>query len=167
MPEKDTIFSSMIKYVGVFSFRDFYQFCHDWLTEETELDISEEKYEEKIKGETKDVIVKWEGTRKVTDYFKFIIKIEFVIRRLSNIEIVQDGIKIKTNQGDIKIKVKGILARDYQGKFETTAHKKFMRGIYEKWVIPSRIEEFEDKIAGDCDEFLNQAKAYLDLEGKK
>ena len=27
--------------------------------------------------------------------------------------------------------------------------------------------EFMGKIAGDCDEFLAQAKAYLDLEGKR
>ena len=42
-----------------------------------------------------------------------------------------------------------------------------MRGVYEKWVIPSRIEQFEEKLISDCDEFLSQAKAYLDLEGKR
>jgi len=42
-----------------------------------------------------------------------------------------------------------------------------MRGIYEKWIIPSRINEFESKIIGDCDEFLSQAKGFLDIEGKK
>ena len=69
--------------------------------------------------------------------------------------------------GEIEIKVSGILVRDYQGKFEKDATRKFLRGIYEKWVIPARIEHYEDKIIGQCDEFLSQAKAYLDLEGKK
>ena len=167
MPEKDTVFSSTIKYEGVFSFKDFYQFCHDWLKEEINLSISEELYEEKIKGETKDIIVKWVCDRKLTDYFKFEMEVKFTIRNLSNIEVVQEGMKIKTNKGQSKVKVQGILIRDYDGKFETTAHKKFLRSIYEKWVIPSRIEEMKDKIVGGCDEFLNQAKAYLDLEGKK
>ncbi|MEK6847833.1 MAG: hypothetical protein AABX50_01770, partial [Nanoarchaeota archaeon] len=63
--------------------------------------------------------------------------------------------------------IKGILVRDYNGKFETTAFKKFLRSIYEKWVIPSSIDEYQAKIASDSDGFLNQAKAYLDLEGKK
>ena len=31
----------------------------------------------------------------------------------------------------------------------------------------SRIDAMEDKLAGGCDEFLGQAKAYLDLEGKR
>jgi len=65
------------------------------------------------------------------------------------------------------LSIKGTLVRDYDGKFETTAFRKFLRAIYEKWVIASRITEYEDKIAGACDEFLEQAKAYLDLEGKK
>ena len=39
--------------------------------------------------------------------------------------------------------------------------------IFSSRIIPSRIKEYEDKIVGTCDEFLSQAKAYLDLEGKK
>ena len=66
-----------------------------------------------------------------------------------------------------KILWEGVLVRDYNGKFETTAFKKFLRSIYEKWVIASSIEHYEDKIIGACDEFLSQTKAYLDLEGKR
>jgi len=73
---------------------------------------------------------------------------------------------VKTAQGKVKVKIEGILVRDYNGRFETTSFNKFLRGIYEKWVITSEIEGFKGKIAGDCDEFLLQTKAYLDLEGK-
>jgi hypothetical protein len=167
MAEKDTIFSSKIKYNGIFSFKDFYAFCYDWLTEETGLDISEDKYSEKISGDSKDIDVEWDGTRKVTDYFKFNVKVSFKILGLTEVEIQQGSTKMKTNKGVIEVKIKGILVKDYEGKFETNALNKFLRSIYEKWVISSRITEYENKIAGNCDEFLNQAKAYLDLEGKK
>jgi len=167
MAEKDTIFSSKMKFSGIFSFRDFYKFCHEWLSEETGLNVAEEKYVEKIKGDTKEMDVEWKGTKKLTDYFKFEAGIKMRITNLKQVEVNQNGVKIKTNQGDVEVKVKGILIKDYQGKFETSAFNKFLRNIYEKWVITSRIEQFEDKISGDCDEFLAQAKAYLDLEGKK
>ena len=167
MAEKDTIFSSKIKYNGIFSFKDFYTFCYDWLTEETDLEISEDKYSEKISGDSKNIDVEWTGTRKVTDYFKFEIKVSFRIIGLTEVEIQEGSTKIKTNKGGVDISTKGVLVKDYEGKFETNAFQKFSRGIYEKWVIASRITEYENKIAGDCDEFLNQAKAYLDLEGKK
>ena len=168
MAEKETIFSSTIKYVGIFLFKDFYKFCYDWITEETGMDpFSEVKYEEKLKGDEKELIIKWEGQKKLTDYFRFDTKIKFTIRKLKNIEIMQNGKKINTNEGSIKLKTEGILVRDYKGKFEMSGFNKFLRSIYEKWVISSRIEEYEGKIAEDCDEFLSQAKAYLDLEGKR
>jgi len=168
MAEKETIFSSKVKYNGIFSFKDFYNFCYEWLTEDTMLDpLAEEKYEEKIKGDTKEILVDWKGERKLTDYFKFDMKIKFELKGLKEVEISEGGGKVKTNSGSVKISIKGDLVRDYQGKFEMSAFNKFLRSIYEKWVIASRIEEYEGKIAGYCDEFLSQAKAYLDLEGKR
>ncbi|MCK5149444.1 hypothetical protein KAJ87_00775 [Candidatus Pacearchaeota archaeon] len=167
MAEKDTIFSSNVKYNGIFSFSDFYKFCYDWLIEETDLIVAENKYTEKIIGDSKNVKVEWTGTRKVTDYFKFEFKIKFEIVGLTKVEINQNNTKIKTNKGDIKVILKGTLIRDYEGKFERTSFQKFLRAIYEKWVIPSRIEQYEEKLIGDCDEFLSQSKAYLDLEGKR
>ncbi len=167
MAEKDKIFSSSMKYTGIFSFKDFYKFCYDWLTEETDLDISEDKYSEKLIGNAKDIKITWTGVKKVTDYFKFEIKVEFEIIKLTEVEIEQGGAKVKTNQGEVKTKVSGTLIRDYDGKFEKDAFRKFLRSIYEKWVIKSRIDQFEEKLFGDCDEFLGQAKAYLALEGKR
>ncbi|MEM3116599.1 MAG: hypothetical protein QXD63_01550 [Candidatus Pacearchaeota archaeon] len=167
MVEKDTIFSSTIKYNGIFSFKDFYKFCYEWINEEIGINVSETKYEEKIKGDTKDIVVEWEGEKEMTDYFRFDFKVRFEANSLKNVEVSQNGLKISTNQGSIKISVKGVLARDYKGKFEMSAFKKFLRSVYEKWVIPSTISEYESKIVGACDEFLSQAKAYLDLEGKK
>lgn len=167
MVEKDQVFSSKMKYEGIHSFRDFYRFCYDWLKEETELDVKETKYSERLKGDSKDIDVEWIGVRKITDYFKFQIKVVFRVLKLKEVEVTQGGVKVKTNEGSVEVKVTGTLMRDYESKFEVTAHKKFLRSIYEKWVIPSRIIQFEEKLISDCDEFLSQAKAYLDLEGKR
>lgn len=167
MAEKDDVFSSKIKYDGIFSFKDFYKFCYDWLSEETGLSLSETKYVEKVKGDSKDIDIEWKGSLKFTDYFKFDSKIEFKIIGLKKVEVNQGGAKVSTNSGSVEIKMKGTIVKDYDGKFESTPVKKVWRGIYEKWIIPSRVKQFEDKIIGACDEFLSQAKAYLDLEGKK
>ena len=167
MVEKETIFSSSIKYTGIFSFKDFYKFCYDWLTEDTNLNISEDQYKEKLTGDSKDITIKWTGSRKLTDYFKFEAKAKFEIRDLTQVEIARGDAKIKTNKGEVKLVLKGVLIRDWQGKFERSGFQKFLREIYDKWIIPSRIEQMEDKIIGDCDEFLSQGKAWLDLEGKR
>ena len=168
MAEKEEIFSSAIKYRGIFNFKDFYQFAYDWIVEQIGMeDLSEDEYTEKVSGDEKQIIIRWTASIKLTDYFKFQLKANYQIDGLKKAETVQDGVKINTNEGQIKLTVKGVLIRDYDGKFETKPTNKFLRSIYEKWVIPSRIEQMEDKVAGDCDEFLSQSKAFLDLEGKK
>jgi hypothetical protein len=167
MAEKEEIFSSKIKYEGLFDFKEFYRFCYQWLAEEMQLDIVEDKYAEKISGDSKGIKIEWTGSRKITDYFKYNVKINFEILNLTSVEVTQNGRKTKMNNGSIEVKAKGTLIRDYEGKFEKTASQKFMRSIYEKWVISSRVEQFETKLISDCNEFLAQTKAFLDLEGRK
>jgi len=168
MPEQETIFSEKFKFEGIFSFKDFYRFCHDWLIQETGLTIQEVKYVEKAKGETKDLDIEWKGWVKMTDYFKFDSKIEFKILFMREIEITDvNGKKIKTNQGSVEVKCKGILVRDWQGKFENNAFQKFLRALYEKWMIRPRIDQLEDKIFGDMGDFVEQSKAFLALEGRQ
>ncbi len=165
--EKDNIFSSKVKYTGVFPFSDFYKFCYEWLTQEAGLDVIEEQYVEKIKGNSKDIEFKWAGDKKVSDYFKFSVKVSFRIIGMVDVEVVKDKIKEKMNKGIVEVKISSSIIKDYQGKFEQNAFKKFLRGIYEKWVIPSRIDQYSEKLVNDSDEFLSQVKAYLDLEGKR
>jgi hypothetical protein len=167
MAEKDKLFSSKIKYNGVVNFADFYKFCYEWLRDEMGIPISENKYSEKIAGEAKNIEIEWNGIRNVTDYFRFEIKVSFRVGGLTNVEITENGRKIKTNKGSIEVGVSGNLVRDYSGKFEKSGFQKFLRGVYEKSVIHERVEEYQGKIIEDCDEFLSQAKAYLDLIGKR
>lgn len=167
MSEKEEIFSSKIKYNGIFNFAELYKFCYDWLKEETGVKVSEKKYNEKLTGDAKNIDVEWEFSKKITDYFKFDGKVTFKVTGLSNVEITKDGTKIKTNKGGAEISIKGILVRDFDGKFEVGPTRKVLRGIYEKYIIISRVEALKTKVSNDCDEFLAQTKAYLDLEGKR
>ena len=163
---KEQKFSSSIKYSGIFNFRDFYNFSFKWLSGEFGLKIQEDEYEEKLSGNTKDIKIKWVGTAKVSDYFHYEVKIAFEVEGLTEVEVVRGGEKINTNKGKIKIKISGSINKDPAGQFETSAKTKIWRGIYEKFIIPSRIKQYEDELINGCLEYLGQAKAYLDLEAR-
>ncbi|MEK6913143.1 MAG: hypothetical protein AABW47_00540 [Nanoarchaeota archaeon] len=167
MAEKDKLFSNKLKYDGIFHFEKFYNFLYKWISEETGLMILEKKYKEKLSGDSKNLEIEWVGTKEITDYFKFEMEVAFLVIGLTNIEITEGNKKIKTNKGSVEITIKGNLLRDYKGKFEKTAFEKFLRGIYEKMVIYARVDQMQEKIIKDSDEVLGQAKAYLDLEGKR
>ena len=166
MPEKEKVFSSKVKYGEIFNFAEYYKFCHDWLEEEG-FWLVEDKYVEKLKGDAKEIDVEWTCKKKITDYFLFEVKVKFKVINMKKIEINYGGNKINTNKGTVETNVTGTLVRDYEAKFEMSGFLKFLRGGYEKWVIPSRVEEFEDKLMDVCNSFLEQAKSYLDIEGKK
>lgn len=103
MSEKETIFSSKIKYTGVFLFKDFYKFCYDWLNEESGLEIIEDKYKEKLSGDSKEISVEWSGSKKMTDYFKFEARITLDVKNLTKVEINKDGAKVEMNKGAWKL----------------------------------------------------------------
>src|SRR3989344_8128472 len=166
--ESEKVFDTKVKFGGVFSYKDFYKFCCDWLVDECGLDVEESEYGEKISGSSKEVTIKWKATRKVTDYFMFEAKIEWKILGLSEVEVMQSDNKVKMNKCiSLSLGIKGNLIRDYEGKWEKNATLKFWRGIYEKYVIKARINEYEGKLAGMLEEFSEQSKAYLTLEGKR
>ena len=41
-----------------------------------------------------------------------------------------------------------------------------MRGVYDRYVIRERIQTYENKLFGEADELIAQAKAFLELEGE-
>ena len=167
MAESEKIFSSKMKYGGLLQFADFYKFCYDWLEEEFGLSMTEDAYIEKISGDTKNIDIEWSGSRKITDYFQFKVSVKFKIIALKKVEVEVNGVKQKMNDASVEVKVNSTLVRDYQGKFEENGLQKFLRSIYEKWIIGGRIDQMEDKLVGDSNDFLEQAKSYLALEGKR
>jgi len=168
MAEEEQVFKSRVRSKGIYEFEEFYKFCYNWLRDEMNLTtFSEDKYSEKLTGDVKNVDIEWTGHRDITDYFRIKVKVKFVIKAMSQVKIKRGGIDVDANKGDMEITVTGILVKDYQSKFEMSAFRKFLRAFYEKYIILSVVKEFKGRIVTDCDEFLNQAKAYLDLEGKK
>ncbi len=166
MPEKDKIISNKVKQAGIFDFKELYKFCYTWLSDE-EYFVSEDNYTEKILGDAKEIEIKWTAERKVSDYFKFRLKIDWFIAGMKDVEVEKMGKKIKMNKGTAEIKVSGFLVKDYEARWETGGIMKFLRGVYDQYIIKARVEQYEDKLSEDVDEFLSQVKSFLMIEGKR
>lgn len=165
MSEKDIIFRGKIKNTGVFSFKDFYSFTYDWLREEG-YDVFERKYSEKVSGDSKQVDIFWEADREISDYFKFRISVEWMIIGMKTVEVQKDSQKVKMETGGVELKFKAILIKDYEDRWENSPFWKFLRGIYERYIIKSRIEEYQIKILEELEELITQSKAFLSMEGQ-
>lgn len=166
MVELDKVFAGKVKHTGIFSFSELYDFMYDYLMDEG-YKVREKKYSEKILGESKTIEIDWEGDRKISDYFRFKIKLQWLITGLKKIEVKKEDQKMTMNSGAVEIKYQGVMQKDYESRWENQPIWKFLRGVYDRYIIRPRIDYYEDKLEDDIREFISQTKAFLALEGKK
>ena len=102
MAEKDKIFTTKVKYTGIWDFKQVYRFIYDWFIDQG-YKISEDGYSEKIKADGKEIEIHWSSKRKISDYFQFLIKADWLILGMTETEVQKEGAKIKMNKGYIEI----------------------------------------------------------------
>lgn len=162
MANKSTVFKQTIKQKGYWNYKDLYGFCFSWLKDRG-YTVKENEYTEKNSGAGKEIILDWAADKKVTDYFKNSISVKWHITQMQDAEIERDGKMVGTNKGDLKIVVEATLESDYEGGWERSAFVKFMRGIYDKYIMRTTTEQYEDRATDDAVEFVSQVKSFLQL----
>jgi hypothetical protein len=167
MVERLRVYGNKFKFVGVFDLNAFYNFVYMWLQENKYVIIEEKGYTEKIKPNGKEVEIHWECRKKVSDYFRFMLKLDWLVLGMTTVEVEENGQKIKMNKGSLEIIFTGYLEKDYEHRWETSAVSKFLRGLYDRYVVRGVIEQYEEQVMMEVDEVNAQCKSYLSLEGRK
>jgi len=163
MAEKDKIATEKIKHDGMFDFKEVYRFLYTLATD-LEYEVEERLYSEKNVAKGKEIEINWIAKRKISDYFRFHIQMRWLILGMSDIEVMQDGAKVNKNKGSFEITFTSFLEKDYENKWQSTAFLKFLRGLYDNYIIRGRISDYEDRIIEDMSELIDQLKAFLILE---
>lgn len=166
MSEKEQIIKEKADHSGIFDFKGLYSYANSWFRDEG-YGVTEEKYSEKVSGNTRDINIEWKAIKRLSDYFKVEIGVKFEVKELAEVEVEIDGKKKKTNKGKINIEVKGSLVKDPDSKWDSSPTYRFMRDVYNKYVVPKRVEDTEDKITSDVKTFKDQIKSYLELLGRE
>ncbi len=166
MAEKDLILKEKVEHSGLLDFSALYSFMHSWLKNE-QYGVNEDRYSEKVSGNKRDLRIEWKATKDVSDYFRFEQKIEFEISNLTDVEAEIDGEKKKMNKGKVEIKISGNLVKDKDSKWETSPFNRFMRDLYNKYIIPSRVRAFENELSDDVRRLKEEIKAFLELTARR
>ena len=166
MAEYDKIAASKVKHDGIFDFKEVYRFLYT-LASDLEYEIEERTYSEKNTPKGKEVEIHWIVKRKVSDYFRFRMKVDWLILGMTDVEVVKEGVKTKVNKGSLEINFTCYLEKDYENRWEASALIKFLRGLYDNYIIRGRISDYEDKILEEMSEMTEQLKAFLVLEARR
>jgi hypothetical protein len=167
MVEKDNVIKEKIKHGGLGDLKAAYKYAYGWLENEG-YTVIEDEYSEKASGDSKDITIKWTAARKITDYFKILLKLKWKVLGLKDVDVEIDGKKRSMNKyAEIEIEIVGILEKDYSSKWEGSAFNKFIRDIYNKFIIPQRIDQKEDQVKKEVQTFKEEMKAFFDIIGRK
>ena len=162
MSVSSNIAKQLLRRKGYWNYSELYGFCFSWL-KDNGYGVKESEYVEKLSDFGKEIQLKWEGGRRVTDYFKFVIKVEWHILGMTDAVIERDGKQEKTNKGEIKLSISADLVKDYEDNWDKKPMVKFMRGIYDKYIIRTTIDNYGDVLKDDFKEYISQVKSFLEL----
>jgi len=167
MSERDRVFRGKLKQSGIFSFTDFYEFLYDTLMDEN-FEVYETKYAELKKGtDSKNVEINWRTEKAIpgSNYFKFIIGVRWLVLGLKKTKVKRGEQEITMDSGTIDIDFTADLIKDPNDNWEKP-FLSFIRKIYDKFIIRSRIEDYEAKLFEEINDILSQARAFLAIEGQ-
>ena len=164
MSQKDIVVKGLVvKSQTIFSLDELYKMLYRWF-EEHRYDFQEREYKEEDKGNNKkDLYLQWHAERKIDDYMKFVIEINFFIRGVQGIEVERGGVKVDTNKGEVEMKTTAYIFKDYDNKWEKSPVMRFLREIYDKKIIHGRIEGYETELHEEVNIILDEVKAFLNL----
>lgn len=165
MSQKKEVYKQKLKQKGYWNYDELYNMAFHWLKDHG-FGLKEALYNEKLQANGKEIVITWEAKKKVTDYFVHKITLDWHILGLNDAEVEIDGKKTKTNKGELEITFKGILINDYEQRWEDKPLWKFLRGVYEKYVIRETVDEYEDDIEDDVKELISDMKAFLRIPAR-
>jgi hypothetical protein len=164
--QKDLVTREKMSHSGVFSFGSFYGFMHGWLKEEG-YGVTEEKYGEKIGGDTRDVSAEWKATKDLTEYFRIELKMKIEVKGLADVEVEIDGDKKQMQKGGVELDIQGFLIRDPSSEWDKKPGLRFLRDVYNKYIIPKRVDDMKDMTTKLVQDMKEEIKAFLELSGRR
>ena len=162
MAQKDFVASAIkVKQRGIFDLDELYLLLYKWF-ELYGYDFQEEEYRDIEKEGKKNLEIRWYAEKKIDDYIKFVMKISMMIVGLEEVELEEEGIKRKSKKGTIEIRFDAYLLKDYEDRWQGSAIK-FLREVYDKFIIKGRIESLEEELHDNLYKFIDELKAFLNM----
>ena len=156
----------MLRYKGVFDFDGLYKMMHAWLISKR-FEFHETNYKDKVSTPFgNELEVKWTGEKKVNEFVKQKIVIEFHLWDFAEVEVIKDGRKMKMTKSRMEIKFTPSLLLDYNEKF--TKGNGFEKALGRFYVDKVIYWDWQFKYAGNLEsatyDLHTRVKKYLNLD---
>ncbi len=147
-PGKDIklpVFSNRVIQEGPFDINLIYKNLKDWFSLH-KYDYTEVENTTNFKPKGVEIKLKMRGEREVTEYYKFVIDVAFLILETEKVKIKDKML----DQGKLEARIAVRLDLDYRRRFEKSKFAKFIRFVYHNYIIKKQIgKEYAGKAYGE------------------
>lgn len=163
MSEKNIIVpDTKIKYSGLFNVLELYSMIDTYFKEKN-YDKVEKRNEERIYPKGKEIELVLQPYRNVTDYYKYVIKLEILMKNVTEVEIEKDKKKIRMNHGDITIVYSAWIQTDFENRSEVNPLYVFYRTLMDKYIFRNYFDKHSGNLKNDVKMLQTNIKAFLNL----
>ncbi len=166
---KDATPPVILRYTGLFDFDGLYAAVIDW-AKHYNWWWHEKVYKHKVPNPLgAEQEMKWELEKKITDYIKYVIKIEVIMQDLTELEVEVNGKTKSLSNGKIFITMNGVLMWDWQKRFEGKGRfVEWMGNFYNKVIFKKELESvYGDQLFYRIWNLHAVMKKFLDMQTKK
>ena len=142
--------------------KDLYKFLMKWFAER-HFDVLETDYSEKLIEGKKIYHFKWMNEKRIEEFTKLIIKVEFNSKAQDVVIETNDG-KRKAQKGEVTIKFKGFVNKDVEDEHHLTnkpPERALLGAIYEKFIAKRKMARYDEQLKSDLDGIIKDVKTYL------
>ncbi len=159
MPERDYVDQDFkVSFTGLFDSERLYQQLYAWFKKHG-FTWKEVDYKDVKEGGTRKVMIKWQADKPANDYILYRIETDLVLSGLADVLVG----KKKKSQGTVSLKFVAYLVADYEDEWKKGALLKFLREVYDKFVMGSRHAQFKNDLKEEVRNLVDEIKTYLQL----
>lgn len=147
-----------IRFKGIFDWAGLYRFMRAWYDDNI-YEFNEKRYKHK----KDEVEVELTGKRKIDQMHRFHVFMSIHIWELKDIEVEENGKKVKKNHGRFELDIEGKIEIDYSGRF---AESEWSKKIGKLWfrVVKNKFDsDIADVFYYDLYKLHQQLKSYLKM----
>jgi len=143
-----------IRHVGYLDLKEFYTWLQRWFEFSGYFhDNFETFYEERTLPKGKEMHIRWEGRKKETPYFTYVIEVIWLVVGSNKVEVPMGDKKRQIDKGDFELRLGAYL--------EKKGPDNFLRKIYEYFIIREVRRQHWYKLNEKFSSLQEEIKAYF------
>ena len=131
-----------LRYNGIIDLNHLFRETRAWLVSNKWL-FYEKSLKHKIYPEGYKKEITWIAGKHVTEYIRYEVELEFLIREINEVEVVRAGIKRKLQQCIFQVQINGKVILDKAGRFKQAGPMqgvlKLLQDFYHNYIIKEDI----------------------------